>query len=358
MRRESTVGGVQVADLLTALAGLGVASTALYRAGGLKPSTLRDPSARIPAGVVVALLAEAQRRTRDPLIGLRAGARAEPRGPLAYLLMSSPRLADGIRHTARFAQLMIDTLRIEVELSGDTASIVYDLRDATLADQRHVVDYMLMATLRAMSRAVGRALQLREIHVRHADPGYADDAERAFGCPIRYARRRIRMVFPASELRAKARLANPLIAEQIERFASALLSRMDAPTTLNERVADVLRAALAGGVRADRTTVARRLGMSDRTLQRGLTSEQTTFRSVRDGVLWGTVEALLSNPALKVEAVALSAGFGEVAAFCRAFKRWTGSSPTQYRGRLKQPRSTARTGHRQPGTRAARRLRP
>lgn len=358
MRPESTVGGVQVADLLTALAGLGVATTSLYRAGGLKPSTLRDPAARIPAGVVVAVLAEAQRQTRDPLIGMRAGARAEPRGPLAYLLLSSPRLADGIRHTARFAELIIDTLRIEVELGADTSSIIYDLRDTALADQRHFVDYLLMATLRAMSRAVGRQLQVREIHVRHADPGYADDAERAFGCPIRFARRRIRVVFPASELHAKARLANPLIAEQIEKFAAALLSRMTAPTTVSERVADVLRSALASGVRADRTTVARRLGMSDRTLQRGLVNEGTTFRSVRDGVLWGTVKALLSNRALKVEAVALSSGFGEVAAFSRAFKRWTGSSPTQYRGRLQQPRSTARTGHRQPSTHAARSLRP
>jgi AraC-like DNA-binding protein len=343
MRRESTVGGLQVADLVTALVGLGVASTSLYRAAGLKPSTLRDPSARIPAGVVVALLEEAQRRTRDPLIGLRAGACAEPRGPLAYLLMSSPRLADGVRHFARFAPLVIDTLRIEVELGIDTASIVYDLRDPTLADQRHVVDYLLMATLRAMRRAVGRELQVREIHVRHPDPGYADDEERAFGCPIRYARRRIRVVFPASELRAKARLANPLIAEQIEKFAAALLSRMAAPTTVSGRVADVLRSTFASGVRADRTTVARRLGMSDRTLQRSLESERTTFRSLRDDVLWGMVEALLSNPALKVEAVALSAGFGEVAAFSRAFKRRTGSSPTQYRRRLARQPTTTRT---------------
>jgi AraC-like DNA-binding protein len=67
------------------------------------------------------------------------------------------------------------------------------------------------------------------------------------------------------------------------------------------------------------------------------------------------VEALLSNPALKVEGVALSAGFGEVAAFSRAFKRWTGSSPTQYRRRLARTRSTARsTAHRQAGARAAR----
>jgi AraC-like DNA-binding protein len=74
--------------------------------------------------------------------------------------------------------------------------------------------------------------------------------------------------------------------------------------------------------------------MSDRTLQRALEEEQTTFKQVRDAVLWEVVEALLSDPSLKIEAIALSTGFGDLAAFSKAFKRWAGCTPTEHRQRI------------------------
>lgn len=341
MARESTIGVLQVTDLLTALGALGINSTALCRAVGLQPSARRDEAGRLPARVAADLLVEAERRTHDPLVGLHAGMRAEPRGALAYLMMSSSTLDEGLRHIVRFASLTIDTLGMELEIRGDTASIVYDLRDESLAAHHHVIDYMLMASLRSVTRAAGRALQLREVHVRHADPGQGDEVARAFGCPVRFGRPSNRVVLPAAELQAAPRLANPLVAEQLEKFAAALQSQGTPPSTMSERVADVARTLLANGVRCDRAKVARQLGMSGRTLQRGLEAERTSFRTVRDGVLWAVVEALMSNPALAIKAVGLSAGFAELAAFSRAFKRWSGCSPTEYRERLarNQPRT-------------------
>jgi AraC-like DNA-binding protein len=91
---------------------------------------------------------------------------------------------------------------------------------------------------------------------------------------------------------------------------------------------------LADGLRADRASVARQLHVSRRTMQRRLEEEEVTLRAVRDAVLWEVVEALLSNPMLKVESVALSVGFGDVAAFSKAFKRSESCSPTEYRQRL------------------------
>ena len=66
-------------------------------------------------------------------------------------------------------------------------------------------------------------------------------------------------------------------------------------------------------------------------MQRELAGEQTTFKEVRDVVLWEVVEALLSNPSLKIEAIALSTGFGDLAAFSKAFKRRAGCTPTAFR---------------------------
>jgi AraC-like DNA-binding protein len=80
--------------------------------------------------------------------------------------------------------------------------------------------------------------------------------------------------------------------------------------------------------------VARKLGTTSRTLQRKLAEEGTNFRDLRDGILWEAVEVLLSNPSLKIEAIALSVGFSDVAAFSKAFRRWKGYPPTRYREKL------------------------
>ena len=83
MPRESTVGALQIADLLTALGDLGLEPASLCRAAGLEPSALNDPAARVSARVVVGLFSEAERRCGDRFVGLHAGQHAEPRGALA-----------------------------------------------------------------------------------------------------------------------------------------------------------------------------------------------------------------------------------------------------------------------------------
>jgi AraC-like DNA-binding protein len=336
MDRESTFAALQVSDLLAAFGRLRLAPTTLCRAAGLEPSALKEPAARLPAHIVMNLFGEAERRARDPFVGLHAAQRAEPRGTLSYLLMSSANLDEGLHYTVRFAGLMIDALRIQLQVTSETATLTYELHDPVL-EHHHLVEYLLMTNLRVLNRSAGRLLHLREVSFRYADAGRGDEIARAFAAAIRFAQPSIRLALAASELTQPFRLPNPLVAHQLEKLAAALLAHVTPAPTLSQRVADVVRSRLAGSVRADRTTVARRLGMSDRTLERGLENEQTTFRTVRDAVLWEVVEALLANPALKIEAVALSAGFADVAAFSKAFKRWAGCSATLYRKRLLTP---------------------
>jgi AraC-like DNA-binding protein len=78
--------------------------------------------------------------------------------------------------------------------------------------------------------------------------------------------------------------------------------------------------------------------MSQRTLLRQLSEAGTSFKAVRDGVLAETSRVLLSNAALKIEAVGRSVGFSEASAFSKAFRRWAGHSPASYRERLSRSR--------------------
>src|SRR5215470_16347793 len=135
MTAAATVGGRQVLDGLEALRATGADVEALCRTIGLDVAAIGDDTTRVPGSQLAALFAEAERQTGDPLVGLHAGEHAEPRGALAYFLLSSPRLDEGIRQAMRFIGVAISTARAGVEEDADTFSIVYRLGDATLTAQ-------------------------------------------------------------------------------------------------------------------------------------------------------------------------------------------------------------------------------
>jgi AraC-like DNA-binding protein len=283
--------------------------------------------------VVVALLSEAERRSADPLIGLHAATHSAPRGPLQYLMLSSSRLESSLRHWERFARIPISSLRVQVDVSTSAAVMRFDFGDAALEESAHVADYMLLAVLRALRQATAFDVNACEVRLRHAGRGDPVEVERCFGCAVRFGRDENALVFHRRDLDAPSRIANPLIEAELARFTAALESRLAPSATWRERVADVARALVAEGVRADRASVARRLHVSEASLQRALAGEGTTFKAVRAAVVWQVAEALLSNEGLKVEAIASSVGFADGPAFAKAFKRHFGVAPTTYRQR-------------------------
>ena len=143
------------------------------------------------------------------------------------------------------------------------------------------------------------------------------------------------MRFPDLTLDVIPAASNPTIAELINKFTFVLLDQATSDR-LPERVADAIRGLLVAGLSPDRAAVAKRLHVSERTLQRQLEQEATTFKVIRDGIRFELAQALLSNQVVKVEEVAQELGFEEVASFSKAFARWSGHTPTGYRQQLYQ----------------------
>jgi AraC-like DNA-binding protein len=333
MSSPATVGSLQVEHLLAALERRGIRRSAICRAVGIAAGPLRDQDARVTASVFVALLAEAERLTGDRLIGLHAGEVAEARGPLFYLLLSHPWLEVGLQQVERFGAAALDTLQIRLTRHARTVSVVVDL-GAEFENAPHMLDYVFATAATTFRRVLGVGSLLQEAHVRHGPWADTVEAERVLGCRVKYGQPENRLVFASRILESASPFGSQLAAAAIVKFIESLRREVPLPATFRGRVEVITRRMLARGVRADRAAVARELHVSDRTLRARLQDEGTTFRAVRDGVLWEVVDTLLANPNLTVEAVALSVGFGDVAAFSNAFKRRAGCSPTTYRERV------------------------
>ncbi len=325
----ATVGSAAASDIWDALRKLRIPVDPVARSIGIDLVELH-PSRPIPVSRIGQLFDALADATGDALLGLHAGQAAEPRGPLDHLMMSCPSLEDALRRCRRFGPLLISTMRIDVRRQRDHFVFEYDFGDGG-ATSRHIDDYCVMATSRALGRAIGEDIRYLEVHLRYAETAHREALEEAFRCPVRFGEEFDRLLIPRGVMARRGRMSNPLIAEQIERFAEALLPRDAAPATFTEQVRRAARTLLNSGVRAGRRDICRQLGVSERTLHRRLTEEGTSFRDVRESVLWDLAEALVAESDLKLEAVARSVGFNDAAAFSKAFKRRAGCSPLDFR---------------------------
>ena len=341
MAAGSTIAGIQAIVLLDALGALGADIRALRAAAGLGEKDLQDPDARIPSRTFLKILERAAWMLQDPLVGLHAGARANTRGPLFYLLLSSASLADGLRRFIRYARVALDTQELRVSREAGVVSLTVDPGDPAIARSRHACDYIMGAVLGGLRRAIPRFRPIG-VDLVHDDLGGAQaEAERILGCPVRFKAPRNVLRFPEAILRSAPLAANSAISVQVERYTASLLDRLQSRPA-RERVAAMVRQLLVEGRRPDRAVVARRLHTSERTLQRQLEEEETSFKSVRDRVLEETSRALLTNASLKVEAVGRSVGFSEASSFSKAFTRWAGHSPARFRALSNRARRVRR----------------
>jgi len=337
----ATVGSIQVADLLIALGALGADASALRDRAGIAQPQLDDPAARIPAQAVVRAFDLAAAELDDPLVAAHALKHLRPRGPLFYHLLSGPDTRQAVRAYVRFARVALDTLDVRFVERPSHAELTFDPGEPALRASHNVLDFIVAENLAAMRAAIPGFAPLG-IDLAHREFGAPGATELAFGCPVRFDRRVSAVRFALTTLESRPLAANRLIALQLEKMSQALLTTVTAATA-RERVAHAVRQILAAGATPQRTGVARRLHVSERTLQRQLEHEGLTFKEVRDDVRAELSQALLSDRSMKVETVARSLGFAEVASFSKAFARWSGGSPTTYRTSVAARTQTRRT---------------
>src|SRR5262245_54919965 len=253
-KRTGTIGGVQILQIVEALQLMGTDVKGMRAVVGRDLGRLDDPGLRLPRDVANRLFAHAEGWTRDRLIGLHAGRRARFRGPIAHLFASAPRLRQALELYCHFCRIGIDTSVLRIDVSGDAASLVLSLGSGTPSADRHLMDYILIGSVRMCWKTFRSGFGLREIRVRHSEGPYGDEGERAFGCPVRFQRPDYRIVFPARDLDAQLRGANPLVGAQLEKVLAAIPMTATPPPTFHGRVEQATRALPTAGRRADQTT--------------------------------------------------------------------------------------------------------
>jgi AraC-like DNA-binding protein len=305
--------------------------------GGLSHGALDDPDELVDYESLVRLWKELLEAFPSAPLGLRyaamwSAAGLEPLGVVGYALRHARDGHEAVSLYARFARLADPCLRVAVTSSGAAHTVRVDHEPRVVA----MVEPMEMLVLAMVSIAkqlvrddVGPSLVCFRHAARHPLAHY--EALLGGAVPVRFEAAFDGVVFPSAHLDLPLRDADPRMVSYLSRHAEALLARIaDTEAPLEEQVRCAIQARLLTG-EAQAEPVARSLGLSVRSLQRGLAERSTSFSHEVDHARRERALLLVRRPDLTVAEVAFMLGYADPRVFHRSFRRWTGMTPTAFR---------------------------
>jgi AraC-like DNA-binding protein len=318
------------------IAELGGDADALLRESGLDPESLTDGDAYLSYRRVMLVVERAAAALNCPDLGFRMAERtgASMLGPLSVAMYNSETVRDAVNVARRFFHFhnpSVEFTLAKFDADNDLISLDVRMRRAP----RHPQTYERgVATLHSFLTAVcGQAYKPQEVHFRHA----------ALSPPLRY--RAVFGIAPmfnapdAGVVVARTLIDAPLIGAnpQLRKIAEHFLESVAPAAAADDALAPRARIIIARLMRLGDCTqadVARAFGLHERTLQRRLKLEDTSFEDIRDDVRRELAQNYLAQRGIPLAHIAEMLGYAEPSAFTRASQRWFGQAPREVRKRM------------------------
>jgi len=328
----ATVATTSSRALLAACDRLGLDRRALLAAANLSAAEVDDPDGRLPLPQVAALWQAALVGSQDPSLGLRI-AQAVPFGAyrvIDFLAASAPTVGEGLVRVARYFPLINSAVSWSIADQGSTVRVTLEHPDVPGGLPRPYAEYALAVTILHCRHANGFPWPLMEVTFAFPAPPSPQQHEVAFGCPVRFGRTHNSFLVARTAWDQPSGASSSDLLRALEAHAETMLEGLGAAQVTSQKVTRSIMKELEGGD-PSLATVARRMALSPRTLQRRLADEQTTFADVLDQTRRHVAQAYINDRGLALTEVAYLLGFSEQSAFTRAFQRWFGMPPSQFR---------------------------
>jgi AraC-like DNA-binding protein len=302
---------------------------------GLSGDELRDPDQRIDPDLQPEMFAVAERLTGDPNVGLHAGEMSHVMhfGLMGLLAMTCSTVRELVDLHGRFQRLI--TTAVAVDYSHVDGEIVGLVRaPGHRATSRHTIEYNTTSHLTIARLIAGFPFSPARMDVPYPEPPESTEQQRVFGCSVRYGSEHLCYYFPAFLLDAPLVGGDTGSRPALESEARRRIELLAMPAFDDEKETARLQQIIAARLREGPLGVedaAAALGLSVRQLQRRLEARGSSYREVLDGTRRELAERHMRDEALSQTDVAFLLGFGDQSAFHRAFRRWFGMTPGEYR---------------------------
>jgi AraC-like DNA-binding protein len=325
----------------------------LLSKAGLTIDQINDQHTRIKVKSQIRFLELAATALRDDLLGLHLASDYDLRkiGLLYYVLASSDVLDEALHRAARYSRITNEAISLTFRPARD-AAIALDYVGIERRSDRHQIEFWLVSFVRLCRQLTNRRLipsRVRVVHHRDRTPA---ELRSLLGCEVEFGANVDEVVFPSTVKQMPIGSADCHLNELLVKYCEeALSNREPGRITLRSTVEKAMAPLLPHG-KARVAEVARKIGMSPRTLARRLAEEGLTFSEIADQLKADLAQHYLRDGDLPISQVAWLLGYREVSAFTHAYRRWTGMTPRQSRthgndgpaGRVRTSRSGSRAG--------------
>ena len=303
---------------------------------GLYPEILKDADAYISHEKFIALWVELVRCSGNPSIGLRMAEFAQPSSwdVVGYAVETSPDLNEAMRRIVRSVRVLHEEAEMTFEVKGKVARLTHTVPSFPISPYRAACDWVVAGICLLIRRITGADFVPLKVGFQHSLPEDIFTYHRLFGAPLEFNQPVNEIAFDSTFLSSPLLKSYPELGRVLDRYIEELLAKLPHSESFIDSVRREISIELRGG-NLEVETIAKRLGFVSRTLQRKLKETGTSYQELLDETRQSLSIHYLQEQHMAVSEVAFLLGFSEASAFHRAFKRWTGATPGEFRRTLK-----------------------
>jgi AraC-like DNA-binding protein len=313
----------------------GIGRDELLGTTNIDPAGLDAGDARCEFAEFANLQTRAVDLTGDEALGLHIAEQASEAAfdLVAHLIAHAPTLRDGLELCLRFQRVFSDDPELTLLEKGDIATIRLAFPRTTARADRMLTEFVMTGVLRMIKTFAASSTTVRAVSFEHERPAYHREYTRIFGGVERYGRSFTGIEIDRKLLDQPGLHRHAELYEMLRSQAERKLDHLTRGVGYADRLKQYLLVRSPRGAMPDMATAARELGMSVRSLRRRLTEEGVSYRAILEESFGAVAARLLGDSRRSIQETAHAMGFSDPTAFHRAFKRWTGMTPKQYRSR-------------------------
>lgn len=331
---ERTTSSSWALGIVQALEMGGVDCRAIFPELGMNYAALQDPDARFAQDGMTRLWQRAVELSGNPAIGLNMAKVVRPASfhVVGYALMSSRTLKEGLSRLVRYQRIIAEGADLSFRPTPQGYELILAIHGDRLPPARQSAEASLAYALAFCRWLTGQPIRPRQVLLQGPPPADQEPFRQVFQAPLRFNAAHYALLFERADMEMTLPTANEALAQLHDRFAGEYLARFS-ESRVTHQARQVLCRLLPQG-EPKRDSVAQALHLSQRTLQRRLQEEGTSYQQLLDDTRRELAEQYLAQPNLTLLEVAYLLGFADPSNFFRAFRRWFDMTPGEYRTRL------------------------